>query len=80
MDTKELLEAKITEMQALRNECARLDYNDVEIARLEGGIDALENFYWDLFGKEAYMALLDRNDRSECDEKNKESGAEEKRQ
>lgn len=60
MDTKELLEAKITEMQALRNEIARLDYNDVEIARMEGGIDALENFYWDLFGKEAYMTLLDR--------------------
>ena len=80
MNTKELLEAKIAELQALRNECARLNYNDVEIARLEGGADALENFYWDLFGKEAYMALLDRNDRSECNEKNKESGAEEKRQ
>lgn len=65
MDTKELLEAKITEMQTLRNECARLDYNDVEIARLEGGIDALENFYWDLFGKEAYMTLLDRYEKEE---------------
>jgi hypothetical protein len=60
MDTKELLEAKISELQARRNESTRWDYNDVEIERLEGGIDALENFYWDLFGKEAYMTLLNR--------------------
>lgn len=35
MGTKELLEAKITETEALRNEVARLNYDDVEIARLE---------------------------------------------
>lgn len=70
MDTKELLEAKIIEMQARRNESTRWEYNDAEVDRLEGGIDALENFYWDLFGKEAYMTLLDRL-KAEWDEKEK---------
>lgn len=70
MDTKELLEAKISEMQAQRIEAGHWGYNDAEVDRLEGGIDALENFYWDLFGKEAYMTLLDRL-KAEWDEKEK---------
>ncbi len=70
MDTKELLEVKIIEMQAQRIEAGHWEYNDAEIARLDGGIDALENLYWDLFGKEAYMTLLDRL-KAEWDEKEK---------
>lgn len=71
MDTKELLEAKISEMQARRIETTRWEYNDMEVDRLEGGIDALEDFYRDLFGKEAYMTLLDRL-KAEWDEKKKD--------